>query len=128
MKLLTAFTTLFLSFSFFSYSQLTEASAEVSVESAVLNEEDGTLMTYFNIVNNVTINDADFFGAVVITVYDSENGYPLAKIKKQKSDLDIQNNQFVVKIVGMENQSGYDVEIDVRDYQSNTLPLILKSL
>lgn len=126
MKLLTAFTTLFLSFSFFSYSQLTEASAEVSIEAIPYVDENGESGNDHKISAVITVNDIDFFGEAVVTVLDATYEFPLKRQKVKITELQqtnkVNGNSFSIEFSGLPEATGYKIIFDLRDFQGNHLP------
>jgi hypothetical protein len=122
---------LLFSSSFLSYSQID--SVDVNLNFTV--ETDSTILdslgnySIIDVINvNATINDVDFLGEVLVTVYDSSLDYPIAMIKMTAQQI-IDANQKVgsvvtVKLDGIDPSGSYRVETQVRNFQGANFPMV----
>lgn len=111
-----------------SFSQLDSATVDLELETWVDVTENNDTLTGKYFAATIWVNDMDFFGEVVITVYDNELNYPVNMVKYTKAQLIdqelIEGTEFTVPIYNIEEGRTYRVVTFVRDYQSNNLPMI----
>lgn len=120
---------LFLVFSNFSFSQLDSANVTLEFKPNTIIENGDTIVAnYFEAT--VWVNDMDFFGEVVIDVFDTEYNYPVNKVKFTKQQLLdqslISGLTFKVGVYNIEEGKQYKIVTHVRDYQGMNLPFIEK--
>lgn len=74
------------------------------------------------------VNDFDFFGEILIMIYDLENDYPVDQIKYTKQEIIdgglILNNVITIKSYTAEEERSYKIVSNVRNFQGNNLPLV----
>ncbi|MCR9171961.1 MAG: hypothetical protein NXI10_05690 [bacterium] len=90
-----------------------------------------TLVTDTLDIMNVEVfmDDIDFLGEVLVTVYDQATGYPLQMVKQTKSELELNDliiGSFAkIEIFGLEPNVGlYNIDVQVRNFQGGNLPLL----
>ena len=118
-------------FSNFSFSQLDSANVNLEFKTNTFVENGDTITAnYFEAT--VWVNDMDFFGEVVIDVFDIENSYPVNKVKFSKQQLLdqdlISGLSFKIPVHVFEKEREYKVVTYVRNYQGMNLPFIEKIL
>ena len=116
-------------FSNFSFSQLDSANVSLEYKTNTIIENGDTIAAnYFEAT--VWVNDMDFFGEVVIDVFDTEYNYPVNKVKFTKQQLLdqslISGLTFKVPVYIFEAGREYKVVTHVRNYQGANLPFIEK--
>lgn len=110
-----------------AFSQLDSANVSIEFKNNTFIENGDTIVdNYFEAT--VWVNDMDFFGEVVIDVFDTSNDYPVNKVKFTKQQLIDQDLisvlSFKVPLSFVEAGKEYRIVTYVRDYQSNNLPFI----
>jgi hypothetical protein len=125
--------TLLISFSFltfFSFSSFTQldslnVTANFGYENAI--DFDGDSVLQKTVIVETWINDFDFFGEIIITVYDQEANFPVDKqkfTKQQVSDLNMINSGVItIKSFNIEENRSYRIEAIVSNYQGLYLPV-----
>ncbi|MCR9174227.1 MAG: hypothetical protein NXI10_17150 [bacterium] len=96
---------------------------EATLDSTQIN--DSTDILYVE----VYLDDIDFFGEVIVTVYDLSSGQPLAMIKSTKAELDSLNaisaSVATIEFPGFPPiASSYRVDVLPRNFQGGNLPII----
>jgi hypothetical protein len=118
----------------FNASAQLDSAAIVSVVESTISTSDSLGYQMSSIEVQIFVNDFDFLGEIVITVVESESGYPLGMIKKSKVEIE-QNNGFnsqtgVVSLAleVYNTQNGKNLRAVVRNYQGASLPYLDSSL
>ncbi len=112
-----------------AYAQLDSVSVslsftqEVSLDSTQTNDSTDILNV------EVYLDDIDFLGEVLVTVYDLPSGQPLAQIKSTKAELISLNaiSGFVatIEFAGFPPITGsYKVDVLARNFQGGNLPIV----
>lgn len=119
---------------FSSTAQLDSASVNAYFETTTAQLEGYDSTVTVKVIKTETwVNDFDFFGEIIVTVYDEETGYPVQKIKHTAQSI-LDNNLLNSGIIVINLQSGieegktYRVDVIVRDYQGMNYPIISKTV
>ena len=131
LRTVTAFM-LFVCLSSNAYSQLESVNVEIifTVETDSVNLDSLGGHQIIDVMNvNVTIDDIDFMGEVIVTVYDDQTNYPLSKLKmtaQQFIDANLKVGSIVtVKLDGQNPTGSYRVETQVRNFQGGNFPMVI---
>lgn len=106
-----------------------------SISASVLFTQE--IDTTFDITNNdpsdfmnisVWVNDVDFLGQVMISIFDSSSGIPMARFKLSIAELQeqgmLEGNIVRIPIGFMSSEGAYRVEVDVQNFQLAYLPKV----
>lgn len=110
------------------FAQLDSATVDFQLKTFVdINEfNDSITGKYYDVT--IWVNDMDFFGEVVVSVYDNDLNYPVNKVKYTKTQLIDQGliigQEFTIPIYNIEEGRTYRFVTFIRDYQSNNIPII----
>ena len=119
-------------FSATSFSQLDSVSVTVSFSLEV----DSTFMDSISVPTDfmtvqVWVNDPMLVGNVLISVYESQSGHPMARINSNTAALQTINplggNTFSIPIGFLDSSLGYGVRVLVQNFQLAYLPEIIIS-
>lgn len=113
--------------SFNASAQLDSASVSLNLAN-VLDPADSNVV--INVLNvDVFLNDTDYFGEIVVTMYQAGTDYPLMMQKFTKQEaLNGQyliGNHLIVPFNEVDSAGAYRMETQVRNYQGANLPLIV---
>jgi hypothetical protein len=128
----TSYLFLFLFFPFLGYSQIDSIDVNVKFERKTFKVEGEDSLTLKVIKAETWINDFDFFGEIIVTVYDEIGGYLVDKVKYTKQAV-IDNNLYNSGVISTILYNGIDkhnyrIDVLVRDYQGMNFPIISKTL
>ncbi len=103
----------------------------VSVNAYYTYLNQGDSLNVKTIRTETWVNDFDFFGEIVITVYENETNYPIHRVKHNKEFIDANDlySNGLIKIDlfhGLEEGRSYRVDVLVRNYQGMHYPIISK--
>lgn len=109
----------------YSFSQTDSVS--VNIQFGTMQDPDSSQLTLNVMDLDVTAPDIDFVGAVLITVYDTNSNFPIARIKRSKVELENQNlisgNTMNVALPNLDPSQSYRIETLVRNFQGANYPL-----
>ncbi len=107
-----------------SFSQLDSVSVSVSfVTDSTLAMD--TLIPSETMKANIWVNDTDFVGKVMISVYDQSNNRPMARVKYSHAELlqegYISGNVLSVPVGYLDSAGQYSVKVQLQNFQLNYL-------
>ena len=112
------------------FSQLDSASVTLSFTVETDPMDSTQMVDALNI--STTVNDIDYLGEVVVTVYDLSTGYPVAMVKVSKQEFLDENlvtgDTALLQLLDIDSASSYRVETIVRNYQGGQLPTITEEI
>lgn len=115
-------------FGFSSIAQLDSLSLTANFGYESVQDFDGSIVQQKMITSETWINDFDFFGEIIITVYDQEVNYPVDKqkfSKQQITDLNMINDGVIsIKTYTIEENRSYRIEAIVTNYQGLYMPVL----
>ena len=108
-----------------SFGQITSATVDVHFETGI-DPYDSLSTDVMHV--DATIDDIDFMGEILVTVYEPSTDFPIARIKMTKAELEdeslITGSVATIKIYGFDPAEGYQIETLVRNYQGGNFPKI----
>ncbi len=111
------------------FAQLDSASVSLSLTNEVDPLDSTAMVDVLHV--DVYLNDTDFFGELVVTIYQTGTDYPLMMQKFTKQEaLDsamLSGNQLDVPFYEVDSAGSYRVETQVRNYQGANLPMIISN-
>ncbi len=112
------------------FAQLDSASVSLSLTNEVDPSDTTAMVDVLTI--ETTVNDIDFFGEVVITVYEYNTNYPVSMMKVAKQEFideqQVSGNVLITKIYGIDGSMSFRIETSVRNFQGASLPIIYSEL
>ena len=108
-----------------SFGQITSVTANVHFEIGI-DPYDSLSTDVMHV--DATIDDIDFMGEVLVTVYEPSTNFPVARIKATKVELQNENqisgNVATIEIYGFTPSEGYRIETLIRNYQGGNFPIV----
>ncbi|NVK64006.1 MAG: hypothetical protein HWE22_05435 [Flavobacteriales bacterium] len=107
-----------------SFSQLDSVSVSISfVTDSTLAMD--TLIPSETMKADIWVNDTDFVGKVMISVYDQSNNRPMARVKYSHAELlqegYISGNVLSVPVGYLDSTGQYSVKVQLQNFQLNYL-------
>jgi hypothetical protein len=119
-------TFLFLSCGSFVFSQLDSVQVQVAFENQAITPEPGDSAIQIQMLQTrIWVNDIDFLGQVMVSVYDQTTDTPLARIKYSAAEIQSQelmaNGWITLNTVALQGQLALRVVTQLKDVNGEQL-------
>lgn len=110
-----------------SFAQINSVTSDVHFETEVGESDSASVINVLHV--DATIDDIDFMGEILTTVYDAVSNYPVMLIKMTKQEYtdsnDISEDIVTTRIYGLSPENSYRIETVVRNFQGANFPVVI---